>query len=87
MSSSKFFEEEFTAQAASGTTYWAGIEIEIASSGDGLRYRWVNGEEADEPIETEIEHKDNEETGEQEAGFYIGDTFHNLQNFIKLWQG
>ena len=67
------------------------IEIEIASSGDGLRHKVVDLSDAEtisNPaiFEAEIEHKENDETGEQEAGFYIGDTFHNLQNFIKLWQ-
>ncbi len=84
MNNDKFFQPVFTAQGLMHHHNNRFLEIEIASSGDGLRHKIVdldNAETISNPaiFEAEIEHKENEE-----AGFYIGDTFHNLQNFIKL---
>lgn len=77
---SKFFKDQFTATGLTQVSFGATLEIEIASSGDGLRHRLKFFDETTtEPKEAEILH-----TGGGEPYFEIEEQRIYLYRFTKL---
>jgi len=66
-----------------------GIEVEINSSGDGVRYRFRYGQddlENEEIFETDIIYEPDEDdpSGDFIAGFLHGDIFYSLNNVMRI---
>ena len=85
-------QEEFTPHGYLCTCNFGGIEIEIHPSGDSLRWRYNFGEEDPnlntDIKEAEIQHVYDDETGETQAGFWIGEEptadFYSLSEFMRI---
>lgn len=83
------FENEFTPHAAMVLSNTGGIQIELSSCGTMLRYRYNFDGIADENFETveicpeELTQETFEEHEDVPMGFYIGDTFYSLSEFMR----
>jgi hypothetical protein len=81
MNNDKFFQPVFTPNGRLTLDNSRSIEVEIASSGDGVRYRIVGATDT-EPAE--IHEADICEQGTEYNGFFIGSECYNLNDFIKI---
>lgn len=82
------FEDTFTSHGFLTVCNHGGIEIEINSSNDSVRYRFNYGDPEDkdnmEIFETEIIYEFIEDDPtEATAGFKHGDTFYSLNEFMR----
>lgn len=88
----KQFEDAFTIHGYLTICNHGGLEVEISSSGDSVRYRYNFGEDNNdtnldtEIKETEIIYEPNEDdpSGDFIAGFMVNDTFHPLSGFMRV---
>lgn len=84
------FQDIFTPQGAHVLNNYGGIEIELAHSGEGLRYRFNFGNGPSEAIEAEIVYLENEDLQGTEdndgtdtfPAFYVGEGENKTAYFL-----
>ncbi len=75
------FEKEFKVHGYMALSNHGGIEIELDRRGDGLRYRFNNGDKVDKPVEAEIEYDD---SPDGRAYFEVNGRKYYLDEFMSV---